>query len=255
MPTTVNCPSCQRSLGVPDALMGKRVKCPSCSMVFTATPPGSAPGEEHDVAGYPLDSESEASARRRSPAPSPDEDADEEQPRVRKRAARRREDYDEDDGGSYGGRAEEEYEEEDDVYYRRRSRRRRAREMVAAPAIALMAVGGTGAVVNLLAMCFFIMMALNTPAPDPKMMAQPGFSFGFQLGKYSWAIVAFLGICLGGVMFLSAWKMKNLESYGYALTASIIALLPCQYCCIIAIPFGIWALIVLNDPDVKSAFR
>ena len=65
----------------------------------------------------------------------------------------------------------------------------------------------------------------------------------------------FLGICLGGTMFLCAWKMKNLESYGYALTASIIALLPCQYCCVLTLPFAIWALIVLNQPDVKSAFR
>src|SRR5207245_2508911 len=102
MPTTVNCPSCKRSLGVPDALMGKRVKCPSCNMIFTAAPPGPATTEEHDASGYPVDLEPEGSVRRRTPVPPADEDAEEPQPRVRKKATRRREDYDEDDGGSYG---------------------------------------------------------------------------------------------------------------------------------------------------------
>jgi predicted Zn finger-like uncharacterized protein len=36
MPITVHCDSCQRELRVPDNLLGKLVKCPSCGHTFTA---------------------------------------------------------------------------------------------------------------------------------------------------------------------------------------------------------------------------
>jgi predicted Zn finger-like uncharacterized protein len=40
MPQLVSCPHCQRQLNVPDALLGKNVKCPSCQNTFTATAAG-----------------------------------------------------------------------------------------------------------------------------------------------------------------------------------------------------------------------
>jgi len=36
----VSCPQCQRQLRVPEDLLGKKVKCPACAMVFTADGPG-----------------------------------------------------------------------------------------------------------------------------------------------------------------------------------------------------------------------
>jgi predicted Zn finger-like uncharacterized protein len=42
MPINVQCPQCSRQLGVPDTLIGKKVKCPSCQTVFTAEEPGAA---------------------------------------------------------------------------------------------------------------------------------------------------------------------------------------------------------------------
>src|SRR6266851_2954500 len=183
MPTTLNCPSCKRSLGVPDALMGKRVKCPSCNTVFTATPPGSSPAEEPDAGGYPLDSEPEASVRRRTPAPPADEDSEQEQPRVRKKGIRRREDYDEDERGSYEDRAEGEYEEEDNVYSRRRSRRRRAREAVAAPAIDLMVVGGVYVFVNIAVLILRIINFSSVIKAAPQ-VGDPASVIGFKVGIY-----------------------------------------------------------------------
>jgi predicted Zn finger-like uncharacterized protein len=45
MSEVVNCPKCERKLRVPDELIGKKVKCPTCSETFTATvaPGGEAP--------------------------------------------------------------------------------------------------------------------------------------------------------------------------------------------------------------------
>jgi hypothetical protein len=58
------------------------------------------------------------------------------------------------------------------------------------------------------------------------------------------------------VIFMGAGKMKRLESYGFAMAVSIIAMIPCiSPCCLIGLPMGIWALVVLLDPNVKAAFR
>ena len=57
------------------------------------------------------------------------------------------------------------------------------------------------------------------------------------------------------VILLGALKMQSLKSYSLAIIASILAMLPCATpCCLIGLPFGIWALVVLNKPGVKSHF-
>ncbi len=68
-------------------------------------------------------------------------------------------------------------------------------------------------------------------------------------------IGAVLGFVIYGLILLGAIKMKKLESYGLAMTASVLALLPCSACCVVGLPFGIWALVVLNKPEVKAAFH
>jgi hypothetical protein len=58
------------------------------------------------------------------------------------------------------------------------------------------------------------------------------------------------------VVLVGAIKMKNLENYGLAMTAAIMALIPCvSPCCVLGLPFGIWALVVLSEDRVKAAFR
>jgi hypothetical protein len=49
MPEVVDCPQCQRKLQVPENLIGKKVKCPTCGTMFTAdvgAPPPPPPREE-----------------------------------------------------------------------------------------------------------------------------------------------------------------------------------------------------------------
>jgi len=64
-----------------------------------------------------------------------------------------------------------------------------------------------------------------------------------------------LGILLSVLVLLGGIKMKNLESYGLAMTASIVAMLPCSCSCLIGLPVGIWALVILSKPEVKNAFH
>src|SRR5207248_626526 len=55
MSTIVDCPSCSRKLRVPEELLGKKVKCPTCSGTFDAV---AAP----EPAGMPLPSSPTPSA-------------------------------------------------------------------------------------------------------------------------------------------------------------------------------------------------
>src|SRR5690349_22426351 len=65
------------------------------------------------------------------------------------------------------------------------------------------------------------------------------------------ALVASFGI--GIVMIIGALKMMRLESYGWAMTASILALLPCSPVGILGLVVGIWSLVVLSRRNVKEA--
>lgn len=63
-------------------------------------------------------------------------------------------------------------------------------------------------------------------------------------------------LVVGILIIFGALKMKRLESYGLALTGIILAMIPCvSNCCIIGLPIGIWALVVIMSDDVKRAFR
>jgi hypothetical protein len=65
-----------------------------------------------------------------------------------------------------------------------------------------------------------------------------------------------VGLVCSILVILGAIRMKNLQSYGLAMTSAILALIPCTSpCCILGVPFGIWALVVLSKPEVKAAFR
>jgi hypothetical protein len=66
---------------------------------------------------------------------------------------------------------------------------------------------------------------------------------------------AIVGVACDLFIIFGAMKMQKLQSYGLAMAAAIVAIVPCfSPCCIVGIPFGIWALIVLLKPEVKVAF-
>jgi hypothetical protein len=96
-------------------------------------------------------------------------------------------------------------------------------------------------------------------------LAGASFWAGSQMPKEAWAnmfsgtigaVSSIIGIFVSGLILFGGMKMQKLESYGLAMTVSIIAMIPCfSPCCIIGLPVGIWALVVLSKPEVKSAFH
>jgi hypothetical protein len=64
-----------------------------------------------------------------------------------------------------------------------------------------------------------------------------------------------IALIVAGVVLYGALQMMEARKWGLALTVSILAMIPCiSPCCIIGIPIGIWAIIVLNKPEVRGAF-
>jgi hypothetical protein len=69
-------------------------------------------------------------------------------------------------------------------------------------------------------------------------------------------VLGIVGLLVSGLILFGGIKMKKLENYGLAMTTSILAMIPCvSPCCLIGLPIGIWAVVVLSKPEVKSAFH
>jgi predicted Zn finger-like uncharacterized protein len=217
MPTIVQCPSCEKKLRVADELLGKTVRCPGCKTAFTAE------GEDEPIEAELVE---EAPRRPRRPVAAADDEEDEPRPRRPQ---------------------EVEDEEKDEPRPRRRPRRinprREAESAVAGPAIALMVIAGLGALVDVWALVNILLGLSVAPAG-----VDPGV---FKVAR---AIALVLMVVWTIIVLLGGLKMKSLSSYGAAMTGCIFAMLPCNIVCLGGLPIGIWALVVLNRPDVKRAF-
>jgi len=126
-----------------------------------------------------------------------------------------------------------------------------ARAMVNGPAIGLIVTAALGFFAQIAGIVMNLMPKppQTFPAGSPEAMIQT-FSGGIGV------VAGVVGIIAAVVVLIGALKMKNLESHGWAVTASVIALLPCvSPCCLVGLPIGIWALVVLNKPEVKAAFH
>jgi predicted Zn finger-like uncharacterized protein len=98
----VSCPECQRKLRVPNDLVGKPVKCPTCGRTFTADPATQAPPPEppptrQEVARTSKVSRDDDDERSRRPRSGRDDDEDDDRPRRRRSRYDRDDDHDDDD--------------------------------------------------------------------------------------------------------------------------------------------------------------
>jgi hypothetical protein len=106
-------------------------------------------------------------------------------------------------------------------------------------------------------------------APAVALSVVGAWSFLFQLLKivgrdlpfglhYNLTICGF--DCLGPVSSLltlvGGIQMARWRSYGLAVAGSVLAAIPfCNMCCGVSTGVGIWALLVLNRPEVKAGFK
>ncbi|NVJ04264.1 hypothetical protein HUW63_03280 [Myxococcus sp. AM001] len=133
-----------------------------------------------------------------------------------------------------------------------------AKEAVSLPAILLMVLSAITVLLGLVN----VLQAFGGADPAvEQMLEDPNLPEGarqFLAGMTTTSgklLLALPTLVLNSIVFFGALKMKNLQSYGLAMAAAIISVIPCcGPCACLGIPVGIWALVVLNKPEVKAAF-
>jgi hypothetical protein len=124
---------------------------------------------------------------------------------------------------------------------------------VIAPAIALIIVGCLGFIAS-------IYGVVNAIVSDPPPVAPgaPEWAKAFAEGSVgtSAAIIQSIFLIINIVIIFGGIRMFRFQGWGVCLASSVLAIVNFgTCCCVIGAPIGIWALIVLNMPDVKQAFN
>jgi hypothetical protein len=128
---------------------------------------------------------------------------------------------------------------------------------IVGPAVGLIIVGALG----IMGFCVWLIVLSEVrrsqpPAPPPPNVDQAAF-------KRGQAAAPAIDACLIGVPTLAVYgltlaggiAMLRRQGRGLAITAAILAMLPCGVAFLVGLPVGIWALVVLFNPDVADAFR
>lgn len=119
------------------------------------------------------------------------------------------------------------------------------------PALLMMLSAGIGA------LCCLLLILLNILGTGlGAMVSESGQEQAFSLLSGGVGIlVEILGLAVAGFIIYGSLQMKDLKNHSLALFAAIASLIPCvSPCCVVTVPFGIWALVVLSKPEVKAAF-
>ncbi len=128
--------------------------------------------------------------------------------------------------------------------------RRRAAARLKTPALAL-------AVISMFGIAFAVLFLALQLAMLATGMEIEAVSGGNPAMKTTMKIVVPVLIAVAnGMIFVGSLKMRKLTGYGLAKAAAVLAIVPLfAPCLLLGIPFGIWALMVLSDQQVRSAFR
>ncbi len=131
-----------------------------------------------------------------------------------------------------------------------------AAQKVKGPAIALMVVAAVAFVMQILGIVANLLGISFMGAGDMSQFeGMEGMEWLAPMLSGTFAVISgIVVLAVVAVIFYGAMKMKDLQSYGLAMTAAILAIIPCFSFCCTGIPFGIWALVVLLNKDVKPAF-
>lgn len=67
-------------------------------------------------------------------------------------------------------------------------------------------------------------------------------------------VVGGWGLFQAGLMILGAVALRRRRGFSLAMAGAVAAVIPLNVCCFTALPFGVWALVLLGRPDVRAAF-
>jgi len=126
-----------------------------------------------------------------------------------------------------------------------------ARSKVNLPAIFIIASQVIGVVATVLS----IVMRPQIAAALKSYMQQSGKPFD-ESSLNARPVLTVIGV-LGSLFVVYAMlEMRKLRRFPIAVAGTILAMVPyLSLCCLFGLPIGIWALVVLFNPDVRAAFK
>jgi hypothetical protein len=134
-----------------------------------------------------------------------------------------------------------------------------ALEKVKLPAVGLIVVGALGAASALLGA---VQGATNEQVDQLRQaFDQAGIDPGTTENLVSALaggnlVMSLLALAISALILWSGLQMRQLKGRGLAIAGAILGMIPCftGCCCVIGLPVGIWALVVLMNAEVKAAF-
>jgi hypothetical protein len=143
----------------------------------------------------------------------------------------------------------------DDRYEAPRRRRRTdlAQSLLMGPGIALLVLGILGLLSGLYGGATNALQAIKgRPGPPNILFPRAGAIPNAAVIQVVLSILG--GLLYGGCLIAGSICMLQRRVYALAMTATIVAMLPCNCCCVFGLPFGIWGLVILSKPEVRDAF-
>ncbi len=135
-------------------------------------------------------------------------------------------------------------------HYAPQQQREQAPASLLAAAMALIVVAGIGLAVSIYNFAFSFGQAHVDPSA-------PEFVQQFQRGTVGPMATALQGgfALLNLFIIACSVQMMKLQSWGLAVTGSVLAMINIgSCCCVIGIPVGLWSLAVLTSADVMTIF-
>ena len=130
---------------------------------------------------------------------------------------------------------------------------RDVRQRVQLPASGLIIVGALNGMSGVLLILGRLASLVNGPERE---FTDDARRLGYLTATIYIPLVSLISIIVAPVIIYGGIQMLKARRYSNALLAAILALIPLSsVCCIPGIPIGIWALIVLRNPEVKAAFQ
>lgn len=219
----IYCPQCRHKLRVPETLLGQVVQCPLCRLIFTSPRPGGMPAVPAPVPGAAPAGQAEAPAAGAGNLPA-DSAAAPPAPAW--------------PGPPQGTMPPPWYPPPGP---------RTSPTALVPPAVGLMVASILGIAVN----GFQVIVCLTRPDlfQQPTILGPPP---PVELLIISGAIFAAINLLIA----LSGLTMLFRRMYVFCFLGAVLALVNIgNLCCLLTLPFGVWALIVLCLPDVRNSFQ
>jgi hypothetical protein len=123
------------------------------------------------------------------------------------------------------------------------------------PAIFLIVAASFGVIADAAQIVMSLGPPPQLPPPQP---GEPEFIREFQKNSHGPIATGggVLGVVFSGVIIFASVQMLRMQMWGFALAGAIMSMINCfNCCCLLGLPFGIWALVILLNEEVKAAFQ